>query len=116
MRRPAGVHDIQEAIGIDPDSDRSGAASLLRKICILRMRILMVHCRCSARLPVRNMVTSTAATAPYRIDPGKAVYHALTEEEKRRGRAAIKRKKRQAEIASSVLKGPNEPDVLCKPR
>ncbi len=83
------VHDISVAIGIDPDSDD---LSQLRygKICIRRMLTPMV---CIAtllcalfvkhfRALVKHGHVYVALPPLYRIDLGKEVYYALTEEER----------------------------------
>jgi topoisomerase-4 subunit B len=100
------VHDISVAIGIDPDSDD---LSQLRygKICILAdadsdgLHIATLLCALFVR-HFRTLVkqgTSTALPPLYRIDLGKEVYYALTEEEKTGVLEQLKRK-RQAERAA----------------
>ncbi|MGP4876870.1 DNA topoisomerase 4 subunit B, partial [Klebsiella pneumoniae] len=84
------VHDISVAIGIDPDSDD---LSQLRygKICILAdadsdgLHIATLLCALFVR-HFRTLVKEghvyVALPPLYRIDLGKEVYYALTEEEK----------------------------------
>ncbi len=85
------VHDISVAIGIDPDSDD---LSQLRygKICSLAdadsdgLHIATLLCALFVkhfRALVKNGHVHVALPPLYRIDLGKEVYYALTEEEKR---------------------------------
>ncbi|MDU5715126.1 MAG: DNA topoisomerase IV subunit B [Citrobacter freundii] len=86
------VHDISVAIGIDPDSDD---LSQLRygKICILAdadsdgLHIATLLC------VVKHGHVYVALPPLYRIDLGKEVYYALTEEEKAGVLEQLKRKK-----------------------
>ena len=90
------VHDISVAIGIDPDSDD---LSQLRygKICILAdadsdgllCALFVKH----FRTLVKNGHVHVALPPLYRIDLGKEVYYALTEEEKAGVLEQLKRKK-----------------------
>ena len=84
------VHDISVAIGIDPDSDD---LSQLRygKICILAdadsdgLHIATLRCALFVkhfRALVKHGHVYVALPPLYRIDLGKEVYYALTEEEK----------------------------------
>ena len=95
------VHDISVAIGIDPDSDD---LSQLRygKICILAdadsdgLHIATLLCALFVR-HFRTLVKEghvyVALPPLYRIDLGKEVYYALTEEEKTGVLEQLKRKK-----------------------
>jgi topoisomerase-4 subunit B len=95
------VHDISVAIGIDPDSDD---LSQLRygKICILAdadsdgLHIATLLCALFVR-HFRTLVKQghvyVALPPLYRIDLGKEVYYALTEEEKTGVLEQLKRKK-----------------------
>ena len=95
------VHDISVAIGIDPDSDD---LSQLRygKICILAdadsdgLHIATLLCALFVkhfRALVKNGHVHVALPPLYRIDLGKEVYYALTEEEKAGVLEQLKRKK-----------------------
>ncbi len=95
------VHDISVAIGIDPDSDD---LSQLRygKICILAdadsdgLHIATLLCALFVkhfRTLVKNGHVHVALPPLYRIDLGKEVYYALTEEEKAGVLEQLKRKK-----------------------
>ena len=95
------VHDISVAIGIDPDSDD---LSQLRygKICILAdadsdgLHIATLLCALFVkhfRTLVKNGHVYVALPPLYRIDLGKEVYYALTEEEKAGVLEQLKRKK-----------------------
>ncbi|EHC45608.1 Topoisomerase IV subunit B, partial [Salmonella enterica subsp. enterica serovar Give str. S5-487] len=95
------VHDISVAIGIDPDSDD---LSQLRygKICILAdadsdgLHIATLLCALFVRhfrALVKNGHVYVALPPLYRIDLGKEVYYALTEEEKAGVLEQLKRKK-----------------------
>jgi topoisomerase-4 subunit B len=95
------VHDISVAIGIDPDSDD---LSQLRygKICILAdadsdgLHIATLLCALFVkhfRTLVKNGHVHVALPPLYRIDLGKEVYYALTEEEKAGVLDQLKRKK-----------------------
>lgn len=95
------VHDISVAIGIDPDSDD---LSQLRygKICILAdadsdgLHIATLLCALFVRhfrTLVRNGHIYVALPPLYRIDLGKEVFYALTEEEKAGVLEQLKRKK-----------------------
>lgn len=95
------VHDISVAIGIDPDSDD---LSQLRygKICILAdadsdgLHIATLLCALFVkhfRTLVKQGHVHVALPPLYRIDPGKEVYYALTEEEKAGVLEQLKRKK-----------------------
>ena len=95
------VHDISVAIGIDPDSDD---LSQLRygKICILAdadsdgLHIATLLCALFVkhfRSVVKNGHVYVALPPLYRIDLGKEVYYALTEEEKTGVLEQLKRKK-----------------------
>ncbi len=98
------VHDISVAIGIDPDSDD---LSQLRygKICILAdadsdgLHIATLLCALFVR-HFRTLVKEghvyVALPPLYRIDLGKEVYYALTEEEKNRRAGAAKAQEGQA--------------------
>ncbi|EQC1488044.1 DNA topoisomerase 4 subunit B, partial [Klebsiella aerogenes] len=95
------VHDISVAIGIDPDSDD---LSQLRygKICILAdadsdgLHIATLLCALFVkhfRTLVKEGHVYVALPPLYRIDLGKEVYYALTEEEKAGVLEQLKRKK-----------------------
>ena len=95
------VHDISVAIGIDPDSDD---LSQLRygKVCILAdadsdgLHIATLLCALFVkhfRTLVKNGHVYVALPPLYRIDLGKEVYYALTEEEKTGVLEQLKRKK-----------------------
>jgi len=95
------VHDISVAIGIDPDSDD---LSQLRygKICILAdadsdgLHIATLLCALFVkhfRTLVKHGHVYVALPPLYRIDLGKEVYYALTEEEKAGVLEQLKRKK-----------------------
>lgn len=95
------VHDISVAIGIDPDSDD---LSQLRygKICILAdadsdgLHIATLLCALFVkhfRALVKHGHVYVALPPLYRIDLGKEVYYALTEEEKEGVLEQLKRKK-----------------------
>jgi len=95
------VHDISVAIGIDPDSDD---LSQLRygKICILAdadsdgLHIATLLCALFVKhfkTLVKNGHVHVALPPLYRIDLGKEVYYALTEEEKAGVLEQLKRKK-----------------------
>ena len=95
------VHDISVAIGIDPDSED---LSQLRygKICILAdadsdgLHIATLLCALFVkhfRTLVKNGHVHVALPPLYRIDLGKEVYYALTEEEKAGVLEQLKRKK-----------------------
>ena len=95
------VHDISVAIGIDPDSED---LSQLRygKICILAdadsdgLHIATLLCALFVkhfRTLVKNGHVYVALPPLYRIDLGKEVYYALTEEEKAGVLEQLKRKK-----------------------
>ena len=95
------VHDISVAIGIDPDSDD---LSQLRygKICILAdadsdgLHIATLLCALFVkhfRTLVKHGHVHVALPPLYRIDLGKEVYYALTEEEKAGVLEQLKRKK-----------------------
>ncbi|MDF7681862.1 DNA topoisomerase IV subunit B [Enterobacteriaceae bacterium ESL0689] len=95
------VHDISVAIGIDPDSDD---LSQLRygKICILAdadsdgLHIATLLCALFVkhfRTLVRHGHIYVALPPLYRIDLGKEVFYALTEEEKAGVLEQLKRKK-----------------------
>lgn len=104
------MHDISVAIGIDPDSDD---LSQLRygKICILAdadsdgLHIATLLCALFVkhfRTLVKNGHVYVALPPLYRIDLGKEVYYALTEEEKTGVLEQLKRKK--ASQTCSALK------------
>ena len=95
------VHDISVAIGIDPDSDD---LSQLRygKICILAdadsdgLHIATLLCALFVkhfRALVKHGHVYVALPPLYRLDLGKEVYYALTEEEKEGVLEQLKRKK-----------------------
>ena len=95
------VHDISVAIGIDPDSED---LSQLRygKICILAdadsdgLHIATLLCALFVkhfRALVKHGHVYVALPPLYRIDLGKEVYYALTEEEKEGVLEQLKRKK-----------------------
>jgi topoisomerase-4 subunit B len=95
------VHDISVAIGIDPDSDD---LSQLRygKVCILAdadsdgLHIATLLCALFVkhfRTLVKHGHVYVALPPLYRIDLGKEVYYALTEEEKAGVLEQLKRKK-----------------------
>lgn len=95
------VHDISVAIGIDPDSED---LSQLRygKICILAdadsdgLHIATLLCALFVkhfRTLVKHGHVHVALPPLYRIDLGKEVYYALTEEEKAGVLEQLKRKK-----------------------
>ena len=95
------VHDISVAIGIDPNSDD---LSQLRygKICILAdadsdgLHIATLLCALFVkhfRALVKHGHVYVALPPLYRIDLGKEVYYALTEEEKEGVLEQLKRKK-----------------------
>ena len=100
------VHDISVAIGIDPDSDD---LSQLRygKICILAdadsdgLHIATLLCALFVkhfRALVKHGHVYVALPPLYRIDLGKEVYYALTEEEKEGVLEQLKRKKGKPNI------------------
>lgn len=105
------VHDISVAIGIDPDSDD---LSQLRygKICILAdadsdgLHIATLLCALFVRhfrTLVKHGHVYVALPPLYRIDLGKEVYYALTEEEKRA--CSSSSSVRKANRTYSALKG-----------
>lgn len=114
------VHDISVAIGIDPDSDD---LSQLRygKICILAdadsdgLHIATLLCALFVkhfRALVKHGHVYVALPPLYRIDLGKEVYYALTEEEKEGVFEQLNARK--ASRTSSVLKvWGNEPDAIA---